>query len=145
MVGSSATLGLLLAIAAADEGLREDAIRAFKTFSSPAAERFLEARLAVEPSERLRGAMSRNRNLRVFVASGVYDLATPHFAAQHTFDTMGLDPELSKNVTIKRYRGGHMMYVRDEDRAGLKRDVAAFVTEALSTPLPNSVTLPAKP
>lgn len=96
-------------------------------------------------SERLRGAMSRNRNLRVFVASGVYDLATPHLAAQHTFDTMGLDPELSKNVTIKRYRGGHMMYVRDEDRAGLKRDVAAFMAEALSTPLPSSVTLPAKP
>lgn len=44
--------------ASPDEGLREDAIRAFKTFSSPAAERFLDARLAVEPSDRLRGAMS---------------------------------------------------------------------------------------
>lgn len=96
-------------------------------------------------SERLRGAMTRNRNLRVFVASGYYDLATPYEAAQYTFDTMGLDPELAGNVTIKRFRAGHMMYVRDEDRAGLKRDVAAWLSEALSTPRPASQTLPAKP
>jgi carboxypeptidase C (cathepsin A) len=96
-------------------------------------------------SERLRGAMTRNRNLRVFVASGYYDLATPYAAAQYTIDTMGLDKELRGNVTIGRYRAGHMMYVRDEDRAGLKRDVAAFVAGALSTPKPASETLPAKP
>jgi hypothetical protein len=48
--------------AASDEGLREDAIRAFKTFSSPAAERFLEARLAVEPSERLRAVMTEAKS-----------------------------------------------------------------------------------
>lgn len=96
-------------------------------------------------SERLRGAMTRNRNLRVFVASGYFDLATPFEAAQYTFDTMGLDAELAGNVTIRRYRAGHMMYVRDEDRAGLKRDVAAWLSEALSTPRPASQTLPAKP
>jgi carboxypeptidase C (cathepsin A) len=96
-------------------------------------------------SERLRGAMSKNRNLHVFVACGVYDLATPHFAAQYTFDTMGLDAELRGNVSIRQYRAGHMMYVRDEDRAGLKRDVADFVGSALSSPLPKSRTLPAKP
>lgn len=96
-------------------------------------------------SERLRGAMSRNRNLRVLVASGFYDLATPHFAAEHTFNTMGLDPELRGNVTIKQYRAGHMMYVRDEDRAGLKQDVAAFIAEALLNVEPKSVTLPKVP
>jgi carboxypeptidase C (cathepsin A) len=96
-------------------------------------------------SERLRGAMTRNRNLRVFVASGYYDLATPYAAAQYTIDTMGLDPELRGNVTIKCFRAGHMMYVRDEDRAGLKHQVAAFVAGALSTPRPISETLPPKP
>lgn len=96
-------------------------------------------------SERLRGAMTRNRNLRVFVACGYYDLATPHVAARYTFDTMGLSPELRSNITTKEYRGGHMMYVRDEDRAKLKTDAAEFIKAALSTPLPTSPTLPAKP
>lgn len=40
-----------------DEALREDAVRALSRLVSPAAERFLENREKVEPSERLRGVM----------------------------------------------------------------------------------------
>ena len=43
--------------ASPDEALREDAVRAFKRLASPAAERFLETRAKVEPSEHVRGAM----------------------------------------------------------------------------------------
>jgi len=42
--------------------------------------------------ETLRRAMSKNPALRVFVASGYYDLATPYFATRYTFDHLGLEP-----------------------------------------------------
>lgn len=41
-----------------DEALREDAVRAFKLFASPAAERFLDTRFNVEPVEHLRTAIT---------------------------------------------------------------------------------------
>jgi len=41
-----------------DDALREDAIRAFQRFASPAAERFLDERLKVEPTEHLRTAIT---------------------------------------------------------------------------------------
>lgn len=84
----------------------------------------------VNVGERLRGAMTRNPGLKVFVASGYYDLATPYFAARYTLDHLGLDATLQGNAQIRYYRSGHMMYVRDEDRAALKRDVAGFMAEA---------------
>jgi hypothetical protein len=48
--------------ASPDEDLRDNAVRAFKHFLSPAAEAFLEARAAVEPAERLRGVMRAARD-----------------------------------------------------------------------------------
>ena len=46
----------------------------------------------------LRAAMARNPALRVFVANGYYDLATPYFATRYTFDHLGLEPALRDNV-----------------------------------------------
>lgn len=43
--------------ASPDEALREDGVRAFRKLGSGAAERFLEARMKVEPSPRLKDAM----------------------------------------------------------------------------------------
>ena len=37
-----------------------------------------------------RQAMTQNRDLKVFVANGHYDLATPFFATEYTFDHLGL-------------------------------------------------------
>jgi carboxypeptidase C (cathepsin A) len=78
----------------------------------------------------LRGAIARNPHLRVFVASGRYDLATPYFAADYTFSHMGLDPSLRKNIEVCYYPAGHMMYIESGSLAQLKRDVAAFVNGA---------------
>ncbi len=47
--------------ASPDESLREDAIRAFRRFVSPSAERFLEARAKVEPAEHLRNEINAAR------------------------------------------------------------------------------------
>jgi len=80
----------------------------------------------------LRTAMTRNPALKVFVASGHYDLATPYFATDYTFDHLGLTPSLKKNVTTTYYQAGHMMYIEKESHRKLRDDVANFLKGALS-------------
>jgi carboxypeptidase C (cathepsin A) len=81
-------------------------------------------------AEDLRQAMSENPALRVFVGKGYYDLATPFFAAQYTFDHLGFEPGFPQRVTQAWYEAGHMMYVRRADREKLKADVTAFLRAA---------------
>jgi len=81
----------------------------------------------VDVAETLRSAMTQNPFLRVFVAKGYYDLATPFFAAEYTFDHLGLDPTLRGHLTGAYYEGGHMMYVHGPSLAKLKQDIAKFM------------------
>ncbi len=78
-------------------------------------------------ADTLRNAMSVNRHLRVHVASAYFDLATPYFATEHTLNHLELEEELRPNITTSRYESGHMMYVRREDLARLKGELAAFI------------------
>ncbi len=80
--------------------------------------------LNVAPS--LRRAMTENRSLRVFVANGYYDLATPYFATGYTFDHLG-DKALSQRVTMAYYDAGHMMYINKPSLKKLKEDIAKFM------------------
>jgi carboxypeptidase C (cathepsin A) len=79
-------------------------------------------------SRNLRQVMTQNRTLRVFVASGYYDLATPYFATDYTVDHLGLDGSLADRVTTAYYEAGHMMYIHKPSLVKLKRDVAAFIS-----------------
>jgi carboxypeptidase C (cathepsin A) len=81
-------------------------------------------------ADRLRQAMIKNPYLKVLVASGYHDLATPYFATKYTVDHMDLSPELRKNVTETFYPGGHMMYHRIESLKKLNGDVKSFIAEA---------------
>jgi carboxypeptidase C (cathepsin A) len=85
----------------------------------------------VNVSDELRRAISRNPYLKVFVANGYYDLATPYFATEYTFDHLGLDPTLLANVSMGYYEAGHMMYVHQPSLVKLKDDLAAFMDETL--------------
>jgi len=81
----------------------------------------------VNVAETLRGAMTQNPFLHVFVAKGYYDLATPFFAADYTFDHLGLDPTLRGHLSGAYYEAGHMMYVHAPSLAKLKADIAQFI------------------
>ena len=48
--------------------------------------------------------MEQNPALRVLVANGYYDLATPHFATEYTFAHMGLDPGSRDRVRMSTTR-----------------------------------------
>jgi carboxypeptidase C (cathepsin A) len=84
----------------------------------------------VNVAETLRRAMTQNPSLRVFVANGYYDLATPYFATRYTFDHLGLDPTLRDHVQMGYYQAGHMMYIHQPSLQQLKQDLAVFVRAA---------------
>jgi carboxypeptidase C (cathepsin A) len=84
-----------------------------------------------EVANGLRRSMNENGRLRVLVCCGHYDLATPPFAADYTFARLGLDPEERSRVRTERYRAGHMMYLRREDRDKLYADAKRFYAETL--------------
>ena len=81
----------------------------------------------VNVAETLRKAISTNPYLKVFVANGFYDLATPHFATEYTFNHLGLDPSLRDNISMEYYEAGHMMYIHLPSLGKLKQDLAAFI------------------
>jgi carboxypeptidase C (cathepsin A) len=62
-------------------------------------------------AETLRKAMTINPHLRVHVANGYYDLATPYLATEYTFTHLGLDESLQQNISMSYYEAGHMMYI----------------------------------
>jgi carboxypeptidase C (cathepsin A) len=85
----------------------------------------------INVAETLRSAMTQNPFLHVFVAKGYYDLATPFFAADYTFDHLGLDPTLRSHLSGAYYEAGHMMYVHAPSLAKLKQDMAKFITSSV--------------
>jgi carboxypeptidase C (cathepsin A) len=81
-------------------------------------------------AETLRQAMTFNKYLKVFVANGYYDLGTPYFATEYTFDHLGLDESLRKNIRMSYYDAGHMMYVHLPSLKQMKKDVSKFIKDA---------------
>lgn len=78
----------------------------------------------------LSAAMRHNRHLRVHVACGYYDGATPYHAAEHTLAHLEIPDELRGNIEVRYYEAGHMMYVHEPSRLRQSADIAAFVTSA---------------
>jgi carboxypeptidase C (cathepsin A) len=81
----------------------------------------------VDTGVMLRNAFAKNPHLKVMVCAGYFDLATPFFGAEYTFDHMGLSPEMRRNVSFQYYTAGHMMYIDRESHDKLKRDITEFI------------------
>ncbi|MGP3912708.1 S10 family peptidase [Nonomuraea sp. 10N515B] len=77
--------------------------------------------------DKLSAAMRANPHLRVHVACGYHDGATPYHAAEHTLAHLPVPAELAGNVDVKYYEAGHMMYVHEPSRLRQSADLAAFV------------------
>jgi len=69
-------------------------------------------------------ALRENSAMRIFVAQGYYDFATPFFGAEYSLSRSGIPQD---RIEYHYYHAGHMMYVRDEDRAKLSRDIRQFI------------------
>jgi carboxypeptidase C (cathepsin A) len=77
--------------------------------------------------DKLAAAMRANPHLRVHVACGYHDGATPYYAAEHAFAHLPVPAELAANVEFRYYEAGHMMYVHEPSRLRQSADLAAFV------------------
>lgn len=85
----------------------------------------------VNVADTLRKAMTVNPALKVFVANGYYDLATPFLASEYTFSHLGLDETLQANITTAYYAAGHMMYIDQTELRKMKNDLDAFLDAVL--------------
>jgi carboxypeptidase C (cathepsin A) len=79
----------------------------------------------------LRECMAKVPSMRVMLASGYYDFATPFTAADYTINQMSLSDALRKNITHEYYEGGHMMYLNEPSLVKLKADLTRFYEGAL--------------
>lgn len=84
----------------------------------------------VDVSENLRKAMNTNPAMKVFVACGYFDMATPFFAAEYTLNRLPLEPEIRKNVTMDYFEAGHMMYIHKPSLTRLRADLVKFIESA---------------
>jgi carboxypeptidase C (cathepsin A) len=84
----------------------------------------------IDVSHTLRDALAVNKYLKVFIASGYYDLATPYFATEYTINHMWLE-EQHANISMNYYESGHMIYTHIEEHKRLFQDVMSFYREAI--------------
>lgn len=82
-------------------------------------------------TDTLRKILTDNPKLKVYVASGYYDLATPFFGTIYTFQHLNLDPTLKENITMGFYKGGHMIYLSPDCLEQFKSEVGNFISNTL--------------
>ncbi len=80
-------------------------------------------------------ALTQNPYLQVMVNSGYFDLGTPFYATDYTFDHLFNPVEgtrrLQKRIHRYYYKSGHMIYLNPEALKQFKKNVAQFMNEAL--------------
>lgn len=76
-------------------------------------------------------ALSRCSFLKVFIASGVFDLECPYDSVVYSINHLNLPPERLRNITIKIYPGGHMVYMNPIAQRKLKNDLKEFYRQVL--------------
>ena len=69
-------------------------------------------------------ALRENSGLRVLVAQGWYDFATPFYGAEYSLTRTGTPTD---RIEYTKYDAGHMMYVNETDLTKLSRDIRSFI------------------
>ncbi len=76
-------------------------------------------------------ALNKNPNMKVLILNGYYDVATVFYGVEHSIDHLELTPEIKKNIIMKYYEAGHMMYIHQASIEKFKKDVSEFIVETL--------------
>ncbi|HTS29362.1 MAG TPA: hypothetical protein VMH81_26005 [Bryobacteraceae bacterium] len=73
--------------------------------------------------------LKSNPNLRVLLAGGYYDVATPYFEGIYEMRHLPAPPSLLKNISYKYYESGHMVYLNDKVARQFRDDLAQFIRD----------------
>ena len=84
----------------------------------------------VDVGRELRDAMIRNPHLQVFAACGYFDLATPMLGIEYSLAHLGLPEALRKNIRVRAYESGHMVYIHGDSLQRMHRDLIQFYAES---------------
>ncbi|HEU5284138.1 MAG TPA: hypothetical protein VFU53_10005, partial [Burkholderiales bacterium] len=84
--------------------------------------------------QRLRRALALAPELKVLVAHGYFDLATPYFASKYVLERLELDEDMFPNLRLSVYPGGHMFYTRADARKQFHADAKALYQASLGAP-----------
>ena len=82
---------------------------------------------AVNVAPDLARALRHNPKLEVLLVNGIYDLATPYFAAVWSLDNLNLPARLRDNIQRADFAAGHMMYVEQGLLTQWRDTLSAFV------------------
>ena len=71
--------------------------------------------------------MKSNPKMKVMLAGGYYDLATPFFEGMYEMHHLPIPEKLQANISYHYYQSGHMVYVNEGVLKQFHADVAAFI------------------
>jgi carboxypeptidase C (cathepsin A) len=72
-------------------------------------------------------ALKYNPNLRVLVAGGYFDLATPFYQGWYEMHHLPMPDSLQDHIEYHYYPSGHMVYANEQSLKALHDDVSAFI------------------
>ena len=71
--------------------------------------------------------LKANPRMKILVAGGYYDLATPFFEGIYEMHHLPVPNKLQANISYHYYEAGHMVYVNEDVLKHFHEDVAAFI------------------
>jgi carboxypeptidase C (cathepsin A) len=71
--------------------------------------------------------MKLNPRMKIMLAGGYYDLATPYFEGIYEMHHLQIPKALQSNISYHYYEAGHMIYVNEEILKQFRADVAGFI------------------
>ncbi|MBV9266918.1 MAG: peptidase S10 [Acidobacteriaceae bacterium] len=83
-------------------------------------------------ADRLAGAMAANPFMHILQVNGYYDLATPFYATEYTFDHLGISANLRNNISMSYCGAGHMLYLKESCLGSLRETMSKMYQSALA-------------
>jgi carboxypeptidase C (cathepsin A) len=71
--------------------------------------------------------MKMNPKMKVMLAGGYFDLATPYFEGVFEMHHLQIPPALQSNISYHYYEAGHMIYVKEDVLKQFHEDVENFI------------------
>ena len=71
--------------------------------------------------------MKMNPKMKIMLAGGYFDLATPYFEGEYEMHHLQIPNALQSNISYHYYEAGHMIYVKEDVLKQFHEDVESFI------------------